>query len=55
MGIYNYHCPKCNATKVVEHKIAATPYVRCNQCAAVMVRTINPKKEENGRDKNIRP
>lgn len=54
MGIYTYHCPKCGSTKMVEHKIAATPYVRCNNCVSQMVRTIQ-KVINNDRTKNTRP
>lgn len=53
MGIYTYQCPKCGASKMVEHKVATTPHVRCNVCVSPMFRAISvSKKEHNGRNKN---
>jgi predicted nucleic acid-binding Zn ribbon protein len=53
MGMYTYQCPKCGASKMVEHKVAASPYVRCNVCVTTMFRAINLiKKEKDGRNKN---
>ena len=46
MGIFSYYCPQCGSTKLVEHKTAATPYVRCNDCTTAMERTIKVKNND---------
>ncbi len=56
MAAYSYQCPICSDIKIVEHKAAATPYIRCNKCAHAMIRALNPiKKDKDGRDKSPRP
>ena len=52
MGVFNYFCPKCGSTKLVEHKVAASPYVRCNDCTSMMERAI--KVKPNDRNKETR-
>lgn len=51
MALYTYRCPVCQHIKTVIHKVAETPYVRCDKCITVMVRALHPQnrnqKENN--------
>lgn len=42
MGAFNYYCPKCKATKIVDHE---APYIICNNCTTQMIRIINGKNK----------
>lgn len=44
MAAYTYQC-SCGFQKVVVHKVAETPNVRCNQCTSKMIRAIPPSKD----------
>lgn len=43
MALYTYRCPVCQHIKTVIHKVAETPYVRCDKCITVMVRALHPQ------------
>lgn len=40
MPIYEYHCPKCDKSKEVNHSMAKAPRVKC-VCGSAMKRVIS--------------
>lgn len=55
MGLFNYFCPKCNNTKISEHRMYDTPMIMCTKCFSIMYRTIKPTQgKSNDRDKETR-